>query len=335
MRGFAGHTMTLPSGVALACDCTHRRSISARAVATLGLIALVTTACAGGGDTRKAEIVRQALPSICNDSDSLIFSDVQISPEDEDLSGLEIVLHRRDSVGTASSREATGEFEAFVPLTDIKGDSVPGSISFSLPDERDTAVFRGRIYYDSLVGELRHDRTKQFQQVAYARIRDWTFNDARYRTITAGPGEGGERPAVLNGLRVFNTSKYLGGAAIDITMPSAPWRVRLSGNWVGGYSPFRSARSGAGRLRARTPGPVVDAPRIRCKSGSAKSPRSSVSGSGRGGCRVSGPAANSFLVVAGAQINAGNEKSRRRPKRDEPGRAACHIDERVNHHRRD
>lgn len=67
---------------------------------------------------------------------------------------------------------------------------------------------------------------------------DWTFNDARYRTITAGAGEGGEPPAVLNGLRVYNTSKYIGSAAIDFTMPSAPWRVRISGNWVGGYSPF-------------------------------------------------------------------------------------------------
>jgi outer membrane receptor protein involved in Fe transport len=42
----------------------------------------------------------------------------------------------------------------------------------------------------------------------------------------------------LNGLRVYNTSKYLGIAALDLTMPAAPWRIRLSGNWVGGYSPF-------------------------------------------------------------------------------------------------
>jgi outer membrane receptor protein involved in Fe transport len=67
---------------------------------------------------------------------------------------------------------------------------------------------------------------------------DWTFNDARYRGIVAGPGEGGEPPVVLNGLRVYNTAKYLGAAAFDLTMPAAPWRARLSGNWVGGYSPF-------------------------------------------------------------------------------------------------
>jgi len=67
---------------------------------------------------------------------------------------------------------------------------------------------------------------------------DWTFNDARYRSIVSGPSEGGEPPVVLNGLRVYNTAKYLGAAAFDLTMPAAPWRVRLSGNWVGGYSPF-------------------------------------------------------------------------------------------------
>lgn len=67
---------------------------------------------------------------------------------------------------------------------------------------------------------------------------DWTFNDARYRSFVAGPGEGGEPPVVLNGLRVYNTSKYLGTAALDLTMPPAPWCIRVGGNWVGGYSPF-------------------------------------------------------------------------------------------------
>lgn len=66
---------------------------------------------------------------------------------------------------------------------------------------------------------------------------DWTFNDARYRSRVAVPEEGGA-PVVLNGLRVFNTSKYVGTAGIDVTTPGAPWRVRLAGNWVGPYSPF-------------------------------------------------------------------------------------------------
>ena len=66
---------------------------------------------------------------------------------------------------------------------------------------------------------------------------DWTFNDARYRSVVAVPEDGGA-PVTLNGLRVFNTSKYVGSAAIDLSRPGAPWRISASGNWVGPYSPF-------------------------------------------------------------------------------------------------
>jgi outer membrane receptor protein involved in Fe transport len=65
----------------------------------------------------------------------------------------------------------------------------------------------------------------------------WTFNDARYRSLTAVPDDGGS-PEVLNGLRVFNTSKYVGEAAIDFALPRSSWRMHLGGNWVGPYSPF-------------------------------------------------------------------------------------------------
>ena len=67
---------------------------------------------------------------------------------------------------------------------------------------------------------------------------DWTFNDARYRSITAAPGADGGPPVALNGLRVYNTSKYIGSAALDLAPGGSPWRLRLSGNWVGPYSPF-------------------------------------------------------------------------------------------------
>jgi len=66
---------------------------------------------------------------------------------------------------------------------------------------------------------------------------DWSFNDARYRTITLEP-EGGGPPEQLDGLRVYNTSRYLGTTAIDISPAGAAWRLRASGNWVGPYSPF-------------------------------------------------------------------------------------------------
>jgi outer membrane receptor protein involved in Fe transport len=67
---------------------------------------------------------------------------------------------------------------------------------------------------------------------------NWMFNDARYRGIVAEPSDDGEPPVVLNGLHVYNTSTYLGAAAIDLATRGAPWRIRVSGTWVGDYSPF-------------------------------------------------------------------------------------------------
>jgi outer membrane receptor protein involved in Fe transport len=66
---------------------------------------------------------------------------------------------------------------------------------------------------------------------------DWTFNDARYRSIVAVAEDGGD-PVVLNGLRVYNTSKYLGTAAVDLAPAAERWRIRVGANWVGPYSPF-------------------------------------------------------------------------------------------------
>jgi outer membrane receptor protein involved in Fe transport len=66
---------------------------------------------------------------------------------------------------------------------------------------------------------------------------DWTFNDARYRSFVAVSEDDGS-VAALSGLRVYNTSKYVGSAALDFQPRHAPWRVRLSGNWIGPYSPF-------------------------------------------------------------------------------------------------
>ncbi|MGH7620515.1 MAG: TonB-dependent receptor, partial [Gemmatimonadaceae bacterium] len=52
------------------------------------------------------------------------------------------------------------------------------------------------------------------------------------------PEDGGGPPVALNGLRIYNTSKYLGTAIADLAPRRVPWRVRVAGNWVGGYSPF-------------------------------------------------------------------------------------------------
>lgn len=67
---------------------------------------------------------------------------------------------------------------------------------------------------------------------------DWTFTDARYRSLTATAEDGDGAPVVLDGLRVYNTAKYVGVAALDIRSGPASWRIRASGNWVGPYSPF-------------------------------------------------------------------------------------------------
>jgi len=68
---------------------------------------------------------------------------------------------------------------------------------------------------------------------------DWTFNDARYTHEILASEDGDEPPANVSGMRVYNTAKYVGTAALDIAPPRvARWRLRVSGNWVGPYSPF-------------------------------------------------------------------------------------------------
>ncbi len=104
------------------------------------------------------------------------------------------------------------------------------------------------------------DLELSWQPIAAAHLTaDWTFTDAHYRHfVSSGEeerlvnGEAGgparrtavpsrqEEPApvVLDGLRVFNTAKYVGVAAIEFGPAAAAWRVRLSGNWMGPYAPF-------------------------------------------------------------------------------------------------
>ena len=60
---------------------------------------------------------------------------------------------------------------------------------------------------------------------------DWTFTDARYRRLVTATD-------TLNGARVFNTAKYVGVAAVELSPPTRRWHLRLSANTVGPYSPF-------------------------------------------------------------------------------------------------
>jgi outer membrane receptor protein involved in Fe transport len=64
---------------------------------------------------------------------------------------------------------------------------------------------------------------------------DWTFLDARYRSLTVAGDTG---PVVLNGLRIYNTASYVGAATYTLAPVDAKWRLRVAGNWVGRYSPF-------------------------------------------------------------------------------------------------
>lgn len=61
---------------------------------------------------------------------------------------------------------------------------------------------------------------------------DWTLNDAKYRHLV---GEGGD---TLDGARVFNTAKYVGSAAVELSPIGRTWRLRASTEVTGPYTPF-------------------------------------------------------------------------------------------------
>ena len=67
---------------------------------------------------------------------------------------------------------------------------------------------------------------------------DWTFNDARYKRLIAQAEDDPSQVDTLSGLRVYNTAKYIGSAALEWAPPAAPWSVRVSTNVVGPYAPF-------------------------------------------------------------------------------------------------
>ena len=63
---------------------------------------------------------------------------------------------------------------------------------------------------------------------------DWTINDAKYRSFTTEDGD-----VLRDEVRVFNTARYVGIAAIAVSQPtSGVWTVRLATNVVGPYTPF-------------------------------------------------------------------------------------------------
>ena len=67
---------------------------------------------------------------------------------------------------------------------------------------------------------------------------DWTFLDAKYRSLTVAASDVSGPATVLDGRRVYNTAVYVGSAALDFAPPKNWWRLRIAGNWIGAYSPF-------------------------------------------------------------------------------------------------
>ena len=61
---------------------------------------------------------------------------------------------------------------------------------------------------------------------------DWTVTDAKYDHLITDAGD------TLDGARVFNTAKFSGASALEVAPELAPWRLRLTTNVVGPYSPF-------------------------------------------------------------------------------------------------
>jgi outer membrane receptor protein involved in Fe transport len=65
---------------------------------------------------------------------------------------------------------------------------------------------------------------------------EWTFNDARYKHLTIASEDG--TTDVVDGLRVYNTAKYVGSAALELAPWTPSWKLRIGGSWIGPYSPF-------------------------------------------------------------------------------------------------
>jgi outer membrane receptor protein involved in Fe transport len=138
--------------------------------------------------------------------------------------GVKTALHGA-TANIALFRMDVSNEQTFDPLT---GDASNGGASRRQGVEVDWRVPFGA----SLLGP-RFDR-------ALVVTGDWTVLDARYRHLAAVGEDAAEGtpPEVLDGLRVYNTAKYVGSASLAIAPRGAPWRFRVGGNWVGPYSPF-------------------------------------------------------------------------------------------------
>jgi outer membrane cobalamin receptor len=66
----------------------------------------------------------------------------------------------------------------------------------------------------------------------------WTFNDAVYTSRSIAADDPAGPPISLTGLPVYNTSRYVGAGGLEWSPAASQWHARISGDWVGPYSPF-------------------------------------------------------------------------------------------------
>jgi len=186
---------------------------------------------------------------------------------------------RVEPVDEASSSDSHGTFSpkvgALVKLTPVLSAYANASRGFRAPDNINAFPTLGLITAWSYEGGLKFDKSRvsataaafqmdvsdeqQFSDICAcsvsggasrrrgvelsgeARIAkpvtvstDWTINDAKYRSFTTEDGD-----VLKDEVRVFNTARYVGIAAIAVSQPtSGVWTVRLSTNVVGPYTPF-------------------------------------------------------------------------------------------------
>ena len=186
---------------------------------------------------------------------------------------------RVEPVDEASSSDSHGTFSpkvgALVKLTPVLSAYANASRGFRAPDNINSFPTLGLITAWSYEGGLKFDKSRvsataaafqmdvsdeqQFSDICAcsvsggasrrrgvelsgeARIAkpvtvstDWTINDAKYRSFTTEDGD-----VLKDEVRVFNTARYVGIAAIAVSPPtSGVWTVRLSTNVVGPYTPF-------------------------------------------------------------------------------------------------
>lgn|GEM_PF-6646514 len=117
------------------------------------------------------------VPLACMDVDSdspetrtLTYSNVITSDITGDMSGLEFAFRWNGGVWEGTSRKAAGELGLPRPMEALLVDSASWSISFMIPNSRDTSRFQGSLSCDSLWGTYKTYRTSRDRITSFRRV---------------------------------------------------------------------------------------------------------------------------------------------------------------------